>query len=141
MELNEVATDTEIRDKNSKLVPELLKKLKTMQEQSVAEKLEAVNERFKRPFALFSKSPMKAPRRHSSDAPEMEGVAKLDNKSEANGAGDSEHEVNGVASKQTEYGSKKTGAKRSLDRGSNASGNIAPGWPVGLMSPPRGKLR
>ena len=72
MELNEVATDADIRERNSKLVPELLNTLREHQ----AERERGDLDRFKRPFALFSKSPVKLPRRLSSDT-EMEGVTKL----------------------------------------------------------------
>ena len=67
MELNEVATDTEIREKNRALVPEMLSRLKELQEQADRERLAGDKERVKRPFALFSKSPNKAPRRSSND--------------------------------------------------------------------------
>ena len=126
MELNEVATDAEIREKNSKLVPELLTKLKEMQEVADQERIGVAGERFKRPFALFSKSPNKVPRRSSTDNLEMEGVTKLGNSGLEHG--DSQ-ELNGFGTKVT------SGAKRSLDR----SGGLAPGWPGGLMSPPRGQ--
>ena len=74
MELNEVATDTEIRERNSKLVPEMLSSLKQLQEEAERERVVPgnYNERFKRPFALFSRSPLKAPRRSSSEG-EQEG--------------------------------------------------------------------
>ena len=72
MELNEVATDTDIRERNRALVPEMLSSLKQLQEQAERERLTGYNERFKRPFALFSKSPHKAPRRSSSDG-DLEG--------------------------------------------------------------------
>ena len=69
-----------------------------------------------RPFSrLFS--PAKLPRRSSSEC-EMEGVAKLRE------SGDSQPDA-GVSSH---------GMKQSSGGGSG----LAPGWPVGLMSPPRG---
>ena len=94
MELNEVATDTEIREKNSRLVPEMLSRLKELQEQADRERLTCHQERFKRPFALFSKSPHKAPRRSSSE------------------------------------GEPETGPGR-------RAGQLAPGWPGSLLTPPR----
>ena len=50
----QVATDADIRERNSKLVPELLVTLKELQERE-----RSTDERFKRPFALFSRSPHK----------------------------------------------------------------------------------
>ena len=66
------------REKNSKLVPELLNTLREHQDSAERERLGGPGDqdRFKRPFALFSKSPVKLPRRLSSDC-EMEGVTKL----------------------------------------------------------------
>ena len=49
-----MATDADIRERNSKLVPELLVTLKELQERE-----RSTDERFKRPFALFSRSPHK----------------------------------------------------------------------------------
>ena len=49
-----MATDADIRERNSKLVPELLVTLKELQERE-----RTTDERFKRPFALFSRSPHK----------------------------------------------------------------------------------
>ena len=94
MELNEVATDTEIREKNSRLVPEMLSRLKELQEQADRERLTCHQERFKRPFALFSKSPHKAPRRSSSEGEPEAGPGRR-------------------------------------------AGQLAPGWPGSLLSPPR----
>ena len=65
MEQHEFASETEIRDRNSKLVPDLLKKLKELQVLGEEEKIKKREELFKRPFALFSKSPQK--RRISRD--------------------------------------------------------------------------
>ena len=75
MELNEVATDTDIRERNSKLVPEMLSSLKALQEEAERERVVpgSYNERFKRPFALFSRSPLKAPRRSSSEGEQEAG--------------------------------------------------------------------
>ena len=50
-----MATDTDIRERNSKLVPEMLSRLKQLQEEAERERVVGYNERFKRPFALFSK--------------------------------------------------------------------------------------
>ena len=99
MELNEVATDTEIRERNSRLVPEMLSRLKELQEKADKERLTGYQERFKRPFALFSKSPHKAPRRSSSDGDLESGPG-----------------------------------RRSLE---SKAGQLAPGWPGSLLSPPR----
>ena len=74
MELNEVATDAEIREKNSKLVPEILVRLKGLQEKAEVVRESSRSDRFKRPFALFSKSPMKNPRRLSQEG---EGAGEL----------------------------------------------------------------
>ena len=68
MELSEVATEVDIREKNSKLVPEMLVRLRKLQDQAEKERGQARSERFKRPFALFSKSPLKNPRRLSTEA-------------------------------------------------------------------------
>ena len=68
MELSEVATEAEIREKNSTLVPEVLVRLRELQNQAEKERDQARSERFKRPFALFSKSPIKNPRRLSTEA-------------------------------------------------------------------------
>ena len=58
-------------------MPELLNTLREQQEAAERGRLGGPDqERFKRPFALFSKSPIKQPRRLSSDC-EMEGVTKL----------------------------------------------------------------
>ena len=94
-----MATDTDIRERNSKLVPEMLSSLKQLQEEAERERVVGYNERFKRPFALFSKSPMKAPRRSSSDGDQEGG-----------------------------------GGRRSLE---SKGGQLAPGWPGSLLSPPR----
>ena len=131
MELNEVATEPGIRDLNSKLVPEMLEKLKLLQDQAEQERDQARSDRFKRPFALFSKSPLKNPRRLSEDG-ESEGVGKISNghanSSVSKGPGESVAPVSG--------GKKNgVGVKRNLDRSN--SGGLAPGWPNGIMSPPR----
>lgn len=68
MELSEVATEAEIREKNSKLVPEILVRLRELQDQAEKERDQARSERLKRPFALFSKSLLKNPRRLSTEA-------------------------------------------------------------------------
>ena len=132
MELNEVATEADIRERNSKLVPEMLIRLRELQDQAEKERDQSRSDRFKRPFALFSKSPLKNPRRLSEDG-EAEGVAKLSNgHSNSNG---------GLAVKSPEgdatSGGKKEGGgcKRNLER--SGSGGLAPGWPNGIMSPPR----
>jgi len=70
MELSDIATDPDIREKNTRLVPEMLKRLIEMQKQAVEERDQARSERFKRPFALFSKSPLKNPRRLSNSEDE-----------------------------------------------------------------------
>ena len=123
----QVATDADIRERNSKLVPELLVTLKELQERE-----RSTDERFKRPFALFSRSPHKAPRRLSSDT-EMEGVARLGSGTN----GDSGLHAGGDTAEG--LGSRPgAGARRALlERGGGGSG-LAPGWPGGLLSPPRG---
>ena len=136
MELNEVATEAEIRERNSKLVPEMLIKLRELQDQAEKERDQSRTERFKRPFALFSKSPLKNPRRLSEDG-EMEGVGKLSNGHGVSNGGlagkESEGEVtSGVGGKKEAGGG---GCKRNLER--SGSGSLAPGWPNGIMSPPR----
>ena len=50
MELNEVATEAEIREKNSKLVPEMLIRLRELQDKAEKERDQARSDRFKRPF-------------------------------------------------------------------------------------------
>ena len=65
MEQHEFASEAEIRERNAKLVPDLLKKLKELQALDEEEKKKKREELFKRPFALFSKSPQK--RRISRD--------------------------------------------------------------------------
>jgi len=131
MELNEVATEPGIRDLNSKLVPEMLEKLKLLQDQAEQERDQARSDRFKRPFALFSKSPLKNPRRLSEDG-ESEGVGKISNghTNLSVSKGQGEIVVPGSGGKKDGVG-----VKRNLDR--NNSGGLAPGWPNGIMSPPR----
>ena len=51
MELNEVATEPGIRDLNSKLAPEMLEKLKLLQDNAEQEQDQTRRERFKRPFS------------------------------------------------------------------------------------------
>jgi len=130
MELNEVATEADIRERNSKLVPEMLIRLRELQDQAETERDQSRSDRFKRPFALFSKSPLKNPRRLSEDG-EAEGVAKLSNgHSNSNGA------VKSPEGDNTSGGKKEGGGcKRNLER--SGSGGLAPGWPNGIMSPPR----
>ena len=61
MELHEFASDNEIRERNARIVPVLITKLKALQ--MIGEV--AREEQLRRPFALFSKSPQK--RRISRD--------------------------------------------------------------------------
>jgi len=130
MELNEVATESEIRERNSKLVPEMLTRLRELQDQSERERDQARSDRFKRPFALFSKSPLKNPRRLSSDEPET--AAKLASNSASNDRdGDREPTFSSSLRKDNSNGSKKC-----IER-INSGGNLAPGWPNGFLSPPR----
>ena len=77
MDLQEFASDTEIRERNGRIVPILLKKLKVLQAQGEQER----EELFKRPFALFSKSPQK--RRMSRESEESH------DKSHKNGSNES----------------------------------------------------
>ena len=128
MEISEVVTSAEIREKNEKLVPEMLGRLKQLQCEAGQERSGAVNERFKRPFALFSKSPNKVPRRSSTESHEMvEGVSKL---------GASNGVNHGHEHSDTENTARGQGVKRSLER---SLGQVR-GWPHGLMSPPRSGL-
>ena len=59
MELHDFSSSQENRERNAKLVPVLLKKLKGLQSEGEEERAREREELFKRPFALFSKSPMK----------------------------------------------------------------------------------
>eukprot|EP00092_Neocalanus_flemingeri_P098180 GFUD01125193.1.p1 GENE.GFUD01125193.1~~GFUD01125193.1.p1 ORF type:complete len:1498 (-),score=483.98 GFUD01125193.1:148-4641(-) len=137
MELNEVATEAEIREKNSKLVPEMLARLRELQDEAEKERDQARSDRFKRPFALFSKSPLKNPRRLSAEG-EVDGVGKLSNGivtiNGGSGGKDQDGElVLGAGGKKETGGG--GGCKKSLER--SGSGTLAPGWPNGIMSPPR----
>ena len=82
MELHDFASSQENRERNSKLVPDLLRKLKALQAEGEEERAKEREELFKRPFALFSKSPIK---RRLSQGQDEHGVVK-------NGAGDSKLE-------------------------------------------------
>ena len=130
MELNEVATDAEIREKNSKLVPEILVRLKGLQEKAEVVRESSRSDRFKRPFALFSKSPMKNPRRLSQDGDHQSGD-QISGDQPVQGHGD------------TADGKSEScrGAKRrsSEGEGGKCVRNLAPGWPTSspFSSPPR----
>ena len=96
--------------------------LKLLQSEAAKERLGiAANDRFKRPFSLFSKSPHKAPRRSSSDSWDSDGVAKL-----SNGGNDSQEHSN-AEMEPLANGTKAAGAKRSLERSLGSGGKLAPG--------------
>ena len=59
MELHEFSAEIDVRERNNKLAPGLLKHLKELQNQAEDERLKEQEELFKRPFALYSKSPVK----------------------------------------------------------------------------------
>ena len=61
MELNEIAIEPGIRDLNSKLAPEMLEKLKLLQDNAEQERDQARSDTFKRPFALFSRAHIRKP--------------------------------------------------------------------------------
>lgn len=73
MELHDFAAEQEIRERNAVLVPRLLKKLKELQVVGEEQRQQEREELFKRPFALFSKSPNK--RRISKDSDELSAAA------------------------------------------------------------------
>ncbi len=76
MDYHEFASDVEIRDRNSKLVPVMLNQLKQLQQESEIERRNKIstNEKlsFKRPFSLFAKSPSK--RRTSQGTEEAQTI-------------------------------------------------------------------
>ena len=90
MEMHDFASEQEIRERNAKLVPVLLKKLKELQLQAEEERAREREERFKRPFALFSGSPNK--RRPSKDGEEQ----KHHQSQQLAASGDKPVAVNGV---------------------------------------------
>jgi len=115
MDLQEFASDTEIRERNGRIVPILLKKLKVLQAQGEQER----EELFKRPFALFSKSPQK--RRMSRESEESH------DKSHKNGSNES-------ALQEEIIWDKKAGPMLKSGR------KLNPGWPAGVKSPPYSTL-
>ena len=135
MELNEVATDAEIRERNSRLVPEMFIRLKGLQEKAEGLRESSRSDRFKRPFALFSKSPLKNPRRLSQDG---------DHLGDQHQSGDQMHGDHPVPGHHGEGDGKRENSGPGKRRSSEGEGgrcvrNLAPGWPTSspFNSPPR----
>ena len=128
MELNEVATDAEIRERNSKLVPEMLVRLKGLQEKAEGVRESNRSDRFKRPFALFSKSPLKNPRRLSQDGDHQGDQLPGDHPVLGHGDTDGKSENSRPAKRRSSEGEGGKGVR-----------NLAPGWPTSspFSSPPR----
>ena len=93
------------------LVPLMLTRLRELQQEAEQEREVQKQDKFRRPFALFSKSPLKNPRRLSSD---VEGE---------------DHEQERVKKQRVDQDQEK------VKPGSMVK--LAPGWPNGLNSPPR----
>ena len=95
MDYHEFASDTEIRDRNSKLVPVMLNQLKQLQQESEEERRNkfSTNEKlsFKRPFSSFAKSPSK--RRTSQGTEDAQIISNVVDKSNGDTVADCDKKI------------------------------------------------
>ena len=66
MDIQDIATDSDFRARNDKLIPVMLQRLKDFKKESMEQTQSNEGQAFKRPFSMFSKtsaSPSKSPSR------------------------------------------------------------------------------